>query len=163
LAKVAAPEVARLHEINRLLKLLPPEPHAREEALILDDVVADAVRLMALHPGGGVPEWSIVLNGHVPPVRSVRVPLLRALLLVLEASRREAQRTNEADLTSITVTTTASGTHVCVLIPLGEAGGSEEQSLLESAGVLAERCQARAKRVAGGVELSLPVPAHETT
>jgi hypothetical protein len=160
---LAAPEVARLHEVNRLLKLLPPEPHARQETLILDDVIADAVRLMALHPDGGAPEWSIALQGHMPPVRSVRASLLRALLLILEVGRREAQRAQGAGPVSITVTSNSAASLVCVLIPLGESSGSAEQTLLESARALAERCQARTQRVHGGIELSLPALLHETT
>jgi hypothetical protein len=155
--------VARLHDVNRLLKLLPPEPHARQEALILDDVIADAVRLMALHPDGGVPEWRITLEGQLPPVRSIRAPLLRALLLILEAARREAQRAQGIDPVSITVTSNPAASLVCVLIPLGDSGGNADQALLESARALAEQCQARTQRVHGGIELSLQVLPFEMT
>jgi hypothetical protein len=83
-------EVGKLHELNRLLHLLPLDLSAASEALQPSETVADVLALMQLHPNGRDFEWPLRLES-AQPVRAARSVLHRTLLLLFESARRAAQ------------------------------------------------------------------------
>lgn len=81
-----AADLARLQDCNRMVRLLPRDDVPGEEALILDDVIADVLAIHRfLHDVRDLPV-TIVPTRYVEPVRVERWALVRALtLLLLEA------------------------------------------------------------------------------
>jgi hypothetical protein len=85
-------EVARLEDCSRLVRLLPRDPVADEEALILDDVLADAFAIHRfLHSVRDVPV-TIVPTRFVEPVRVERWAFVRVLTLLLYDVKRLANQ-----------------------------------------------------------------------
>jgi hypothetical protein len=82
-------EIDRLQDINRLLKLLPADIHARVEAVLPRDVLSDAIALMSVHPRGKEIDFQLQIAND-QPVRVERWALLRLLLIILEAARESA-------------------------------------------------------------------------
>lgn len=81
-----AADLARLEDCNRMVRLLPRDDVAGEEALILGDVIADVLAIHRfLHDVRDL-SVTIVPTRYVEPVRVERWALVRALtLLLLEA------------------------------------------------------------------------------
>lgn len=85
-----AAELARLEDCSRLVRLLPRDGVAGEEALILDDVIADAFAIHGfLHDVRDV-SVTIVPTRFVEPVRVERWALVRVLTLLLNDAKRLA-------------------------------------------------------------------------
>lgn len=93
-AQVVLPgEIARLHQLNQLLRLLvsdDPAPAAIEMAPVL----ADAVALHAHHARLRVVGCEVVREDLRLPVRAPRWALLRLLLVIIEEGKHSADRTN---------------------------------------------------------------------
>jgi hypothetical protein len=85
LAVALTAEAERLRELLRLLRLLPADADRPAEPARPADVVADALALFALHPGGHGATADAAMLEDAPPVR-VRVPALTRALLVLLAA-----------------------------------------------------------------------------
>lgn len=81
-------EVARLREVDRLLKLLPADGRARRDPLLPAEVLADAVALHAHHLELRDVPIVIEASGEPTPVRVVRSTLLRTFCVLLSAARR---------------------------------------------------------------------------
>jgi hypothetical protein len=85
-------EVARLEDCSRLARLLPRDPVATEEPLILDDVLADVFAIHRfLHTVRDVPV-TIVPTRFVEPMRVERWALVRVLTLLLYDTKRLANQ-----------------------------------------------------------------------
>jgi hypothetical protein len=87
-------DLARLEECNRVVRLLPKDPAAGEEPLILDDVLADVFAIHRyLHDVRDL-DVTIVPARYVEPVRAERWALLRVLTMLLADAKRLAKQTN---------------------------------------------------------------------
>src|SRR5689334_5524946 len=81
-------DLARLGEVNRVIRLLPRDRSAGEEPLILDDVLADVLAVHRLMHETRDVQVTIVPTRFVEPVRCERWALLHVLtMLLLEAKR----------------------------------------------------------------------------
>jgi hypothetical protein len=86
-----AADLTRLTDCNRVLQLLPRDAVVGEEALILDDVVADVLAIHRyLHDARDV-QVTIVPTRYVEPVRVERWALVRVLTLLLADTKRLAK------------------------------------------------------------------------
>ena len=83
-------EIAQLHRVNGLFGLLPARG-GDAEALELSLVLDDALRLHDHHPRLRSEPLSVVREGTLLPVRAPRWALLRALLLLVHAAKREGE------------------------------------------------------------------------
>lgn len=86
-------ELARLHQVNQLLRLLVPDDPA-PAAMEIGPVLADAVALHAHHARLRVVTCEVVRDDTALPVRAPRWALLRLLLVIIEEGKRAADRTN---------------------------------------------------------------------
>jgi hypothetical protein len=86
-----AADLARLEDCNRMVRLLPCDPFAGEEPLILDDVLADVFAVHRfLHDVRDL-QVTIVPTRYVEPVRVARWALVRVLTLLLADAKRLAK------------------------------------------------------------------------
>ena len=86
-----AADLTRLTDCNRVLRLLPRDSIVGEEALILDDVLADVLAIHRyLHSARDV-AVTIVPTRYVEPVRVERWALVRVLTLLLADAKRLAR------------------------------------------------------------------------
>lgn len=87
-------DLARLEDANRVIRLLPRDPGVGEEALILDDVLADVLAIHRYLHDVRERQVTIVPTRYVEPVRVERWALLRVLTLLLADAKRLAKQTN---------------------------------------------------------------------
>jgi hypothetical protein len=83
-------EIAQLHRVNGLFGLLPARG-GNAEALELSLVLDDALKLHEHHPRLRSEPVAIISEGTMIPVRAPRWALLRALLLLVHAAKREGE------------------------------------------------------------------------
>jgi hypothetical protein len=96
-----AADLTRLSDCNRAIRLLPRDAVVGEEALILDDVLADVLAIHRfLHDARDL-QVTIVPTRYVEPVRVERWALVRVLTLLLADAKRLAKTHN----TSVRVVT----------------------------------------------------------
>ena len=87
-------DLTRLEDCNRMVRLLPKDDVSGEEALILDDVLADVLAIHRyLHDVRDL-QVTIVPTRYVEPVRAPRWALVRALTILLADAKRLARRTD---------------------------------------------------------------------
>lgn len=87
-------DLKRLEEANRVIRLLPSGPGLGEEALILDDVIADVLAIHRFLHDVRESQVSVVPTPYVEPVRVERWALVRVLTLLLADAKRLAKRLN---------------------------------------------------------------------
>jgi hypothetical protein len=87
--RVLPSELARLHEVNMMFRLLLTE-EMPPEAMELVPVLDDALALHAHHSRLRSVRCEVVHRGTILPVRAPRWALLRLLLLLLEYAREHA-------------------------------------------------------------------------
>ena len=149
-----AADLTRLTDCNRVLQLLPRDAVVGEEALILDDVVADVLAIHRyLHDARDI-QVTIVPTRYVEPVRVERWALVRVLTLLLA----DAKRLAKAHATSVRVVTESDeqwvrvevrvGTPLVEPVPESARGRYAELVALSFGGQVSRR--------AGVVELRLP-------
>jgi hypothetical protein len=83
-------EIAHLHRVNALVGLLPARGR-RTEALELPLVLEDALQLHEHHPRLRDKACSVSREGMLLPVRAPRWALLRALVILVHAAKREGE------------------------------------------------------------------------
>lgn len=149
-------DLKRLEDCNRMVRLLPCDVFAGEEALILDDVLADVLAIHRyLHEVREL-QVSIVPTRYVEPVRVERWALVRVLTLLLNDAKRLALRVGS----TVRAATTSDEQWVTVEFRVGPTpvddrpmpsreGGRYSERLAESLGGTVDRR-------AGVVELRLP-------
>jgi hypothetical protein len=147
-------EVARLEECSRLVRLLPRDRVGGEEALILDDVLADAFAIHRfLHSVREVPV-TIVPTRFVEPVRVERWALVRVLTLLLYDAKRLANQL----AANVRVVAASDDQWLTVEFRLGASAAGEIP--ISSNGryseVVAKSFGGSVSRQAGVVELRLP-------
>jgi hypothetical protein len=139
-----AADIKRLEDCSRMVRLLPRDSVSGEEALILDDVVADVFVIHRyLHDLRELPV-TIVPTRYVEPVRVERWALVRALTMLLRDAKRLAKVAN----TNVRAVTESDdqwvriefrvGTPPVVDIPVS-GGGRYAELLAESFGGSIER------------------------
>jgi hypothetical protein len=149
-----AADLTRLTDCNRVLRLLPRDSIVGEEALILDDVLADVLAIHRyLHNVRDV-AVTIVPTRYVEPVRVERWALVRVLTLLLA----DAKRLAKVHATSVRVVTESDEQWVRIEFrvgtPLLEA--TPESAGAHYAELVAMWFGGRVARRAGVVELRLP-------
>lgn len=82
-------EIAQLHQVNALFGLLPQRA-AESEPLELRAVLDDAVRLHEHHPRFRSEPVSLTFEGAPGAVRAPRWALLRAIVMLVHAAKRDA-------------------------------------------------------------------------
>lgn len=80
--------VARLFELNTILRLLPTDG-ALEEAFDLEEVAQEAGAALDCHLEFRRANRNLALRGSAPPVRSVRWALFRAIVALADGMRRQ--------------------------------------------------------------------------
>jgi hypothetical protein len=91
--------VGQLHALVELVRLLPVDPRARAEAIELQTMLPQVVALHAMH--GDLRDVACALHHDrdTPPVHLVRSVLVYAMLILVDAAKRDALPT----LGSVTV------------------------------------------------------------
>ncbi len=138
-------EIAHLHRVNALFALLP-ERRSEPEPVELHAVLDDAIRLHEHHPrlrGGQV---DVALEGAPDAVRAPRWALLRAMVMLVHAAKREAESVHGRRATiRVRGDDDAIGVHV--------ATPATPSADLEA---LAARCGGGLERTDDGLVLTLP-------
>lgn len=152
-AKLAT-DLARLEDCNRMVRLLPQDAVAGEEALILDDVLADVLAIHRYVHDAREPQVTIVPTRFVEPVRVERWALVRVLALLLADAKRLAK---QAEM-SVRATTESDDSWVRVEFRVGQPAvvDTPGPSRGPYAALLAETFGGKVERRAGIAELRLP-------
>ncbi|HVX41893.1 MAG TPA: hypothetical protein VHB25_20195 [Gemmatimonadaceae bacterium] len=147
-----AADLARLQDCNRMVRLLPRDEVPGEEALILDDVIADVLAIHRfLHDVRDLPV-TIVPTRYVEPVRVERWALVRALALLL----LEAKVAAKAAGAGVRAVTESDEQWVTVEFRLSSAGDSPPEAAGSYADRLATAFGGSVVRKPGSVGLRLP-------
>jgi len=149
-----AADLTRLTDCNRVLRLLPRDSIVGEEALILDDVLADVLAIHRyLHDARDV-AVTIVPTRYVEPVRVERWALVRVLTLLLADAKRLAKE----HATSVRLVTESDEQWVRVEFRIGTplVEATPESARGHYAELVATWFGGRVTRRAGVVELRLP-------
>jgi hypothetical protein len=139
-------EIAQLLRVNALFALLP-ERKAQAEALELRAVLDDAIRLHEHHPrlrGGQV---DLIFEGAPGAVRAPRWALVRAMVMLVHAAKRDAESNRGAGGASIRVI--SDDESVAVRLATSTAPSPDLEAL-------AARCGGRVVRAGDEVVLTLP-------
>ena len=149
-----AADLTRLTDCNRVIRLLPRDSVVGEEALILDDVLADVLAIHRyLHDARDL-QVTIVPTRYVEPVRVERWALVRVLTLLLA----DAKRLAKAHATSVRVVTESDEQWVRVEFRVGTplVEPMPESARGRYAELVASWFGGQVSRRAGVVELRLP-------
>ena len=149
-----AADLTRLSDCNRVIRLLPRDSIVGEEALILDDVLADVLAIHRyLHDARDL-QVTIVPTRYVEPVRVERWALVRVLTLLLA----DAKRLAKTCATSVRVVTESDEQWVRVEFRVGTppVESVPESARGRHAEVVASLFGGQVSRRAGVVELRLP-------
>ena len=102
----------------------------RTEALDLRAVLDLALTVHALNPATRSVACSVNTTGVIPPVRVPRSVLLRVLLLLIDAAKRE----NDGEPTGVTIDLFGDATRVVVQTQCGEKLGNDTHGFAEACG-----------------------------
>ena len=139
-------EITQLHKVNGLFGLLPArgsEPEALELPLVLDD----ALRLHEHHPRLRSEQCVVVREGTPLPVRAPRWALLRALVMLVHASKRASDTVQGRGGSPLRIVGDAS------MVSVHVATRAEPSRSLIS---VAERCGGRCAREGDELVFTLP-------
>src|SRR4051812_5091516 len=89
--KNLAADLTRIGDVNRVIRLIPRDAVVGEEALILDDVLADVLAIDRFLYEARDLQVTVVPTRYVEPVRVERWALVRVLTLLLADAKRLAQ------------------------------------------------------------------------
>ena len=138
-------EITQLHQVNTLFGLLPQRT-AEPEPLELRAVFDDALRLHEHHPQFRGEPVDLEFEGAPGAVRAPRWALMRALVMLVHAAKREA-RSGRARAAVILVR--GGDTTIAVRVPTSEASSADVDEL-------AQRCGGRVERTDGELALTMP-------
>jgi len=149
-----ATELARLEDCNRMVRLLPQDAIAGEEALTLDDVFADVLAIHRYLHNASDLQVTIVPSRSVEPVRVERWALVRVLALLLADAKRLAKQSGA----TVRATTESDDSWVRVEFQVGQPTVEETPGPSRGpyAALLAETFGGKVERHAGIAELRLP-------
>lgn len=150
-------EGRRMQELLRLVKLLPAEPAAVPAALVADEVMADALAIMMLHPSGRELTWHVAESRAAQPVRVERWVLLRALLLLMDAAR---ERAAAGGIRAVELRLSDSADSAAAVVALSVADADRSRLPAEAIGdpYLASLVQRLGGTLFAGHELVLTIP-----
>ena len=149
-----AADLTRLTDCNRVIRLLPRDAIVGEEALILDDVLADVLAIHRyLHDARDL-QVTIVPTRYVEPIRVERWALVRVLTLLLA----DAKRLAKAQSTTVRITTESDEQCVRVEFRVGTplVAATPTSARGPYAELLGASFGGQVTRRAGVVELRLP-------
>jgi hypothetical protein len=138
-------EIAQLHQVNMLFGLLPQRT-AEPEPLELRAVFDDALRLHEHHPQFRGEPVSLTFEGAPNAVRAPRWALMRALVMLVHAAKREAKFGHGR---SAVITVHGGDTTITVRVPAPDASSADLEAL-------AARCSGRVERVNDELVLTMP-------
>lgn len=151
-----AADLKRLEDCNRVVRLLPHDGVAGEEALILDDVVADVLAIHRFLHDTRELQATVVPTRYVEPVRAERWALVRVLTLLL----RDAKLLAKAAGASVRAATESDEQWVRVEFRVGPASVAGAPEPGRGGGryteVVAERFGGIVERRPGAVALKMP-------
>jgi hypothetical protein len=150
-------EGERLREIDRVLKLLPRDRRAREEALELREVVDAAVALHRQRADLRDREVRVTVDAGVLPVRVERAALMRALVLLLAVATRPAEGDDvlvrvagDAERAWVEITTEDDGAQRAATDDSAEADRAERAARVDAAAALLRAMQGEVEQDARG-------------
>ncbi|HTR79273.1 MAG TPA: hypothetical protein VMH39_14235 [Gemmatimonadaceae bacterium] len=91
-----AADVARLNDCNRMVRLLPRDDIAGEEAVLITDVLADVLAIHRFLHQVRDTAVTVVPTPFVEPIRVERWALVRVLTLLLADVKRQAREGGQA-------------------------------------------------------------------
>ena len=138
-------EIAQLHRVNTLFGLLP-QRSAEPEPLELRAVFDDALRLHEHHPHFRGETVDLTFEGAPGAVRAPRWALMRALVMLVHAAKREA---GSGRGRGAVIRVHGGDTTIAVRVPTPEAPPADLDEL-------AQRCGGRVERTADELALMLP-------
>ena len=149
-----ATELARLEDCNRMVRLLPQDAIAGEEALIVDDVLADVLAIHRYLRDAHDLQVTVAPAQSLEPVRVERWALVRVLALLLADAKRLAKHAG----TTVRAITESDDSWVCVAFQVGQPTVEETPgpSRGSYAALLAETFGGKVERRAGIAQLRLP-------
>jgi len=139
-------EIAQLLRVNALFALLP-ERKGEAEALELRAVLDDAIRLHEHHPRLRARQVDLIFEGAPGAVRAPRWALVRAMVMLVHAAKRDAESNPGRGGARIRV----AGDDESVAVRL-----TTTAALSPDLEALAARCGGRAARAGDEVVLTLP-------
>lgn len=139
-------EIAQLHGVNALFGLLP-ERRSEAEALELRDVLDDAVRLHEHHPRLRGEPVAVQFKGAPAAVRAPRWALVRVMVMLLHAAKREEESAPERGRAALRVV----GDDTEVAVHVGTAAAPSADLV-----ALAERCGGSVTTTSEELTLRLP-------
>jgi hypothetical protein len=95
-------EITHLQGLSALFALLP-ERRTQAEALELSTALDDAIRLHEHHPRFRAERYEVRYEGTAIPVRAPRWALVRTLVMLLHAAKRDEEATRGRDAVSVVV------------------------------------------------------------
>jgi hypothetical protein len=125
-------EITHLQGLSALFALLP-ERRTQAEALELSTALDDAIRLHEHHPRFRAERYEVRYEGTAIPVRAPRWALVRTLVMLLHAAKRDEGATGGRDAVSVvvradevtmSVRVTAAAASRDLIAAAGLAGGS---------------------------------------
>ena len=138
-------EIAQLHQVNTLFGLLP-QRSAEPEPLELRAVFEEALRLHEHHPRFRAEPVDLTFEGAPNAVRAPRWALMRLLVMLVHAAKREAR---SGRVRGAVVRVHGGDTTITVRIPTSEASSAD-------LAMLAERCGGRLERTTDELVLTMP-------
>lgn len=139
-------EIAQILRVNALFGLLP-ERRSEAEAVELRDVLDDAIRLHEHHPRLRGEHVAVSFDGAPDAVRAPRWALLRTLVMLVHAAKREEESVQGRQGTAVRVV--GNDTEVTVHVATRAAPSADLVAL-------AERCNGRVTTTREELTLRLP-------
>ena len=138
-------EIAQLHQVNTLFGLLP-QRSAEPEPLELRAVFDDALRLHEHHPQFRGEPVDLTFEGAPGAVRAPRWALMRALVMLVHAAKREARSGRGR---GAVIRVHGGDTTIAVRVTTSEASSADLDAL-------AEHCGGRMENANDELALTLP-------
>lgn len=138
-------EIAQLHQVNALFGLLP-QRGAEPEPLELRAVFDDALRLHEHHPRFRGEAVSLTYDGAPGAVRAPRWALMRAMVMLVHAAKREARSGHGS---GAVIRVHGDDTRIAVHVATSDAASADLEAL-------AAQCAGRIARANGELVLSMP-------
>lgn len=138
-------EIAQLHRVNALFGLLP-QRGAEPEPLELRAVLDDALRLHEHHPRFRGETVSLTYEGAAGAVRAPRWALMRAMVMLVHAAKREA---GSAHGRGAAIRVRGDDTTIAVRVATSESAPEDLEAL-------AAQCGGRITRTSDELVLTMP-------
>ena len=146
-------ELRRLSECNHVVRLLRRDSGVGEEALLMSDVLSDALAVQRFATDGRAATVAVTPAPHAEPVRTERWALLRVLVLLLDEIVRMATGIGS----SVEVATTSDEERLTLVFRVRRLGDElPEASAAPYARLLAQSLGSSVSADAGALTLCVP-------